>query len=171
MKPVINLDEVELEPRAPFFQATGAAADRYDARVGQIASRLGLTKLGCNVTSVPPGKRGYPAHNHYANDELFVVLEGVGELRVGESRYPLRQGDVIACPAGGAHTAHQILNTGDGELRYLAISTRLYPEIVEYPDSAKFGVMGSKPEGPDGKPGWFRFVGREGDATDYWDGE
>lgn len=170
-KPVLNLDELRLEPRPPFFQPTGEAAERYDARIGQIAPLLGLTKLGCNLTVVPPGKKAYPAHNHYANDELFIVLDGVGELRVGEERYPLRAGDVVACPAGGAHTAHQIANAGSVDLRYFAISTRLYPEVVEYPDSRKFGVMSMKPEGPDGKPGWFRFVGREGQGADYWDGE
>lgn len=170
-KPVLNLDEVQLEARAPLFQPTGEAAGRYDARVGQVGARIGLAKLGCNVTVVPAGKRAYPMHNHFANEELFVVLDGVGELRVGDERFPLRAGDLIACPPGGPETAHQIANTGADDLRYLAISTKITPEIVEYPTSKKFGVLSVRPAGPDGKPGWFRFIGREDDGRGYWEGE
>ena len=50
-------------------------------------------------------------------------------------------GDIIACPPGGPETAHQILNTGNEELRYLAVSTKPSPEICDYPDSGKFGVL------------------------------
>lgn len=43
---------------------------------------------------------------------MFFVLQGTGEIRIGESTLPIRPGDVIACPAGGKETAHQIVNTG-----------------------------------------------------------
>ena len=49
---------------------------------------------------------------------MFFVLHGSGEVRIGEARYPIRAGDIIACPAGGKETAHQIINTGNEELRY-----------------------------------------------------
>ena len=35
----------------------------------------------------------------------------------------------MACPAGGPESAHQIINCGDEELRYLAVSTQRAPEI------------------------------------------
>jgi uncharacterized cupin superfamily protein len=98
-------------------------------------------------------------------------LQGTGEVRIGESIYPIRSGDVIACPAGGRETAHQIINTGADELRYLAVSTKLYPEIAEYPDSQKFGVLAELPAGSDGKPRRFIYIGREADSLNYWDGE
>ncbi len=85
--------------------------------------------------------------------------------------YAIGQGDVIARPPGGPDTAHQIRNTGADELRYLAVSTRLSPEIAEYPDSGKFGVLAEIPAGSDGKPQGFRFVGRQELKVNYWDGE
>jgi len=170
-KPILNLADVELQPRPPAFAATGAAAERYDARMGFIGVRIGASKLGYNVTAVPPGKRAFPFHNHYANEEMFLVLEGTGKIRIGRDTYSIRPGDVVACPAGGPETAHQIINTGDHELRYLAVSTKLSPEIAEYPDSDKFAILAERAPGPDGKPRTLAYVGREGQSLDYWEGE
>jgi uncharacterized cupin superfamily protein len=170
-KPIINTTDVELEPR-PFTRIpSGAAAERYEAKMGFISPRIGAQKLGYNITAVPAGKRAFPYHNHRVNEEMFFVLQGTGEVRIGESTYPIRAGDVIACPPGGRETAHQIINTGTEELRYLAVSTKLSPEIAEYPDSGKFGVLAELPAGPDGTPQRFIFVGRESDSLDYWEGE
>jgi len=169
--PIINIAEVEFLPRPAAFAPTGPATERYDARIAQVATRLGAQKLGYNITAVPPGKRAFPAHNHRVNEEMFLVLEGSGEVRIGESRHPIRKGDVIACPPGGKETAHQIINTGSEELRYLAVSTKLSPEIAEYPDTGKFGVLAEFPPGPDGAKQGFRFVGRPGQGAEYWEGE
>ncbi len=54
---------------------------------------------------------------------------------------------------------------------YLAVSTKLSPEIAEYPDSGKFGVLAEYAPGPDGKPQGFRFVGKESLNVNYWEGE
>lgn len=170
-KPILNLSDVELQSRPAAFAATGPTAERFDARMGMISSRIGAQKLGYNLTAVPPGKRAFPFHNHHANEEMFFVIEGEGEARIGEAVYSIRPGDVIACPPGGKETAHQIINTGKVELRYLAVSTKQMPEIAEYPDSGKFGVLAEYPPGPDGQPHGFRFVGRESLGISYWDGE
>src|SRR5262249_28991479 len=106
------------------------------------------------------------------NEEMFFVLEGAGEVRIGAERHPVRPGDIIACPPGGPETAHQIINTGEGELKFLAVSTRLTPEGAEYPASGKFGVLAEFPPGPDGKPQGLRLVGRtQSSIEDYWEGE
>ena len=170
-RPIINIADVALEPRPPALSPTGAAAERYNARMGFIGARLGAQKLGYNVTAVPPGKRAFPFHNHRVNEEMFFILEGSGEVRIGESVHPIRAGDIVACPPGGKETAHQIVNTGAVELKYLAVSTKLSPEIAEYPDTGKFGVLAEFPAGAESKPQMFRFVGRENLAVNYWDGE
>jgi uncharacterized cupin superfamily protein len=36
---------------------------------------------------------------------MFLILEGEGELRFGDKRYPIRKHDVIACPPGGPEVA------------------------------------------------------------------
>jgi uncharacterized cupin superfamily protein len=170
-KPLVNIDEIELQPRPPQFAAKGDAAQRFDARMGQVAPIIGARLLGYNITAVPPGKRAFPAHNHRVNEEMFFILEGRGELRVGTQAWPVRAGDVIACPPGGPETAHQLVNTGEVELKYLAVSTKLSPELCEYPDSGKFGIMADYGKDAGGTPQGFRWVGRAGDARDYWEGE
>ena len=170
-KPIMNISEVELQSRPSTFAPQGSAAERFDARMGFIAPHLGAQKLGYNLTAVPPGKRAFPFHNHQVNEEMFFIIEGRGEVRIGRAVYPIRQGDVIACPAGGQETAHQIVNTGATELKYLAVSTRLSPEIAEYPDSGKFGVLAEFAVGLDGQRKAFRFIGREAFNVDYWEGE
>ena len=163
-RPILNLDELEYRQ--------SAHGERYDARIGAIGPRIGAQKLGYNLTVVAPGKRAWPFHAHRVNEEVFFVLEGEGQVRIGDQEYPIRKGDVIACPPGGPETAHQIVNTSaTTEIRYLAVSTRLSPDIAEYPDSGKFGVLAEFPPGPDGKPGGFRFVHRPGGSLDYWEGE
>jgi len=170
-KPVINIADIELQPHPPAFAPTGAAAERYDALMGVIAPRIGAQKLGYNITAIPPGKRAFPFHNHQVNEEMVFVLEGSGEVRIGETTYAIRQGDFVACPPGGKETAHQVINTGSVELKYLAVSTKQSPEICEYPTTGKFGVLAELSAGADGKPRGFRYVGRENVAADYWEGE
>ena len=170
--PILNLANVDLQPRPAAFAAIGPAAERYDARMGQIAPRVGAQKLGYNLTAVPPGKRAFPFHNHRVNEEMFFVVEGTGEIRIGGAVSP-ESSRATSSPArrAGRETAHQIVNTGTIELRYLAVSTKLSPEIAEYPDSDKFGVHAEFPQGPEGKPQTFRFVGRENQGVGYWEGE
>lgn len=170
-RPLVNIDEIKLQPRPPQFAATGDAAQRYDARMGMVAPRIGARLLGYNITAVPPGKRAFPAHNHRVNEEMFFILEGTGELRIGKDTWPVRAGDIIACPPGGPETAHQLRNTGDAELKYLAVSTKLSPEVCEYPDSSKFGIMADFGRDAQGATQAFRYIGRTGDARDYWEGE
>ena len=170
-KPVVNIADIELRPRPPGFAATGPAAERFEARMGMIAPLLGAQKLGYNLTAVPPGKSAFPFHNHWVNEEMVFVLQGTGTIRIGADKYPLRAGDLVALPPGGKEAAHEIVNTGAEELRYLAVSTRLSPEVGEYPDSGKFAVFAEGAAGPDGKPRLLRHIGREGQGLDYWEGE
>lgn len=102
-----------------------------------IGVHIGARELGYNLTVLPPGKTHCPYHCHRVQEEMFLIIDGEGELRFGADRYKSRRGDVIACPPGGPEVAHQIVNTGNRTLRYLAVSTRSHVEICEYPDSAK----------------------------------
>lgn len=166
---IMNIADAELQPWPKALAPTGAAAERYEARLAQIGRNLGAQKLGYNLTAIPPGKRAFPLHNHYVNEEMFFILEGSGELRFGAETHPVRAGDVVACPAGGKENAHQFVNTGTVELKFLAVSTRISPDIVDYPDSGKFGVL-TEFVGEDGKPQVFRFVGRADKQENYWEG-
>ena len=159
MKPIINIDELKLNTyeHGTSFQASSA----------QVSGQIGAVKLGYSVAVLPPGRRAYPFHNHHANEEMFFVVSGSGQLRYGEKVYPIRAGDFIAAPAGDRSTAHQIINDSDAELRYISISTMLRPEIVEYPDSNKFSASTAAPTAPAA----FRQMSLCAPSLDYWHGE
>ena len=168
--PVINLDQltpVLLSERLP-----GAPEAYHGAAIAPISSALGGEKLGYNLTEVPAGKSAFPFHNHFGNEEMFFILEGQGELRYGADRFPLRAGDIIACPCGGHERAHQIINTSESAtLRYLAVSTTLSPDMFQYPDSGKTGASFYSGTDAAGFPQAVRLRNRIDDNLDYWDGE
>jgi uncharacterized cupin superfamily protein len=129
MKPIMNLDEVEFDD----IEENGI----YTSKRATIGAHIGAQKLGYNLTVLPPGKVQCPFHSHRGEEEMFFILEGEGELRFGDQRYPIRKHDVIACPTGGPEVAHQIINTGTETMRYIALSNLVEVEICEYPDSQK----------------------------------
>jgi len=108
---VVNLNEVALNKRRQ-----GDGFESENTAIGQL---LGLSHLGAQMYRVPAGKKAWPYHCHHTNDELFVILEGEGTMRLGETRRHVRAGDVVGCPAGGPDTAHQLINSGTTDLVYL----------------------------------------------------
>ena len=160
--PILNIDDVEMRD---FGNGEGFAA-----RIGSFGEMIGSTGMGVMLHEVEPGKKAFPFHNHHKIEELFVILEGEGTYRFGKERYPIKAGDVCAAPTGGPDKAHQILNTGDKQLKYLGISTKADPEVVEYPDSNKFVVM-SRFDWSNPKAGGIRHMTRPENSLDYFDGE
>ena len=150
MKPIVNIDDL---------QYIDLAQRSRHAAVGR---EIGAQKLGYNVTVIAPGKRAFPFHSHRLNEEMFFILEGEGQVRIGRETHPVRRGDFIACVTGGPDKAHQLVNTGSTELKVLAVSTMQQPEVCQYPDSGKLAVFDAAP---------LRCVSRESDQVGYWDGE
>jgi len=158
--PIVSLADLPL-------QAFGKG-EGFQAELARVGKTLGSEKLGCSLVVVPPGKKAWPYHLHYANEEMFVILEGSGTLRYDGERYPIKSGDVISTKTGKG-TAHQIINSSDAELRYLAISTMFDPEVAEYPDSNKRAMLAGAPNGR-GPYDVFDVV-PDGAGVDYWEGE
>lgn len=159
MKPLTNLDEISV-----FDDVEDNGI--YTSKRALFSAAIGARQLGYNLTVVPPGKVQCPFHVHRAEEEMFLILEGEGELRFGDRRYPIRKHDVIACPAGGPEVAHQIINTGKTDLRYLALSTLADVEVCEYPDSGKVGVSAGRRGGKG-----LRKLFRAEASVDYYDRE
>jgi len=132
LKPIVNLDEVEFDD----VEENGY----YTSKRARFSDHIGARKLGYNLTLLPPGKAQCPFHNHHGEEEMFLILEGEGELRFGDECFAIRRNDVIACPTGGPEVAHQIINTGTETMRYLALSNVIDIETCEYPDSNKIMI-------------------------------
>jgi uncharacterized cupin superfamily protein len=152
-----NFDEVPLERfvREPLYEGESA----------RLAPGTAARKLGVSIDVVAAGKRSCPYHLHHAQEEVFIVLEGTGTVRVAGEMLPIKAGDVIFTPAGPDYP-HQIINTSSAPLKYLSISTMEAPEICEYPDSGKYLAQsgGDRAER-------FVVIDRRQTGLDYWDGE
>jgi uncharacterized cupin superfamily protein len=101
---------------------------------------------------------------------MFFILEGRGSVRIAGKSHEIRKGDFISLPPG-PDSAHQIVNTGKRPLRYLAVSTMEVPEVVEYPDSGKIGILTGAHAGHRPPKGGLRKWLRLRDAVGYWEGE
>ena len=162
-KLIRNIDEVDWQPaEREGLYAGGLSAAVIGRRVAGTVAK----KLGASVDIVLPGKVTCPYHSHYTQEEMFIILEGEGTLRVAGEMVPVRAGDVIDIPPGPEYP-HQLINTSNAPMKYLSISTQEDPEICEYPDSGKYGVY-ARVAAPLLQTGR---IHRPDTDLDYWDGE
>lgn len=158
--PVINVADAETH--------TMENGEHFGFAMTELAGPLGAKMIGANLTRVPPGKAAFPYHHHYGNEEHFFVLSGSGVLRLADQVFEVKKHDYIVNLPGGPNRAHQLINTGETDLVYLAISTGIVPEVVGYPDSGKTGV---RPASLDDDPSRFLVSDAARNAIDYWDRE
>lgn len=161
--PVVNLEELDTFPNDPPVAGFGST-------MALVGKAIGARDLGAMYMQVEPGKRAFPFHNHHGNEEMFVILEGSGTYRFGDTKHAIRAGSICAAPKGGHETAHQIINTGDTPLKYLSISTMNDPDVCEYPDSGKFAAI-AVGAGNDFQTANLRSIHRTQDGLGYFDGE
>ena len=158
MKPLINVEDIT--------EFKGHEHGTFKAQYADVGGKIGAHQLGYNITIIPPGKKSYPFHNHHVSEEMFLILEGTGLLRFGKNKYPLKKNDIVACPTGDRSVAHQIINDGNTDLKYLALGTKKPYDICEYPDSDKILSRVSSEE--DSKL-WNMSKGNE--SYEYFEGE
>lgn len=161
------LELPEPDPARPssIVALADAPADRQERPGYRLLERdLGVTagskRSGLRHVVLEPGQMNYPPHWHAQEEELFLVLEGDGELLLmetdlAEQRTPIAAGAVVGRPPATG-TAHALV-AGERGLTYLAYGTRVPGEVVYYPRSCKAWL------GP--------LLVRVEPVTDYWDGE
>lgn len=127
--------------------ADAGGAQRTERDLGRAA---GSVLTGLRHCLVAAGGLGGEPHCHSAEEELFVVLEGTGAVLLGADEQPVREGSVVARPAGTA-VAHAF-RAGQQGLTYLAYGTREPNDIVFHPRTRELlirgvGVRFTVPEG------------------------
>lgn len=139
---------------------------RHRLKVRQVARGSGSQVLGANVTEVAPHSVSFPFHYHCATEEALYVLSGSGLARLGDQQVRVGPGDWIAFPVGPEHP-HQMINDTDEPLVYLCVSaSTVKVDVVGYPDSKKVAATAGTFDKP-----IHRWISRQGDSLDYWDGE
>jgi uncharacterized cupin superfamily protein len=150
---IVALEDVELEVE----EAGDIATTERD-----VARAAGSVRTGLRYNTVPAGKLNCPPHWHGNEHELFVVLEGGGELLLYDNHgeiaetHALRAGHCVARPGPGRRLAHALRGGRDG-MTYLAYGMRDRGEIVYYPRSRKAWLGG--------------VMVRLELVDDYWEGE
>jgi uncharacterized cupin superfamily protein len=141
----------------------GAESSRpgFEWRALAVGDRLGAELLGAGLYELPPGQKTWPHHLHHANEEWLIALAGAPTLRTPDGERELAPGDVVPFLRGTAG-AHQVINRGGEPARILIVSTKVLPEITEYPDSGKVGIRPLDGE---------RRNLRADAELDYWEGE
>jgi uncharacterized cupin superfamily protein len=148
---IVNVEDVEVMERD---------AVTVGRRIRDVARVAGSRRTGLRLAEVLPGKLNCPPHCHSAEEEIFVVLDGEGQLLLweqdGVAEHPLRHGSVVARPAGTG-VAHAF-RAADEPLTILMYGTREPHDMCFYPRSGKLAMRG------------LGVIGRI-ERLDYWDGE
>jgi uncharacterized cupin superfamily protein len=121
------LDPMTLTPR------TGSGyPEPYRSRVvprekRQLGNALGLTKIGINHTTLPPGKESSMRHWHTHEEEFIYVLSGEVVLRTDAGEQVLTAGMCAGFPISGdaqKGDGHHLVNRSKAPAVYLEISNR-----------------------------------------------
>ncbi len=72
--------------------------------------------------SVPAGARTQ-VHRHQQTEELYYILDGVGQMQLGVESFMVQAGDTVCIPPATAHCIH---NTGKSTLRFLCCCVPAY---------------------------------------------
>jgi uncharacterized cupin superfamily protein len=130
----------------PDFDEQRDTVEGFRASRARLGYQLATERVGLSLWSVPAGETAYPYHFHLTEEEVLVLLEGDLALRSPAGWERVRRGDVVRFPVG-EEGAHQLVNDGAVEARFLAISTHGQPDVVLYPDEGKIGSAERKPDG------------------------
>jgi uncharacterized cupin superfamily protein len=117
------LDPMSLQPRT-----SSAYPEPYRSRVlprekRQLGDALGLSKIGINHTTLPPGKESSMRHWHTHEEEFIFVLSGEVVLRTDAGEQVLTSGMCAGFPLGTTD-GHQLVNRGTEPAVYLEVSNR-----------------------------------------------
>ncbi len=99
----------------------------------RLGDAFGLTHIGVNHTTLPPGKESSMRHWHTHEDEMIYVLEGEVVLRTDAGEHVLTAGMCAGFPAG-SQDGHQLINRSDRPAVYLEISNRNPEDTAYYSD-------------------------------------
>jgi uncharacterized cupin superfamily protein len=142
----------------------------FEAEIKDVTDHSLLEELGLRLYRVEPGKTAWPFHAHMANEEVILLQEGEGTLRLGEREVSVSAGDVLCFPADPDYP-HQLINDGDEVMQYVCVSTMFEPEAITYPDSGKVGVLSGEPPGGESDERTFEGYFDATERYEYWDGE
>lgn len=104
------MDVVNIAETTPFITKDGSEIRELLAHRNSCIEKQSLAEA-----RVPVGGSTTP-HYHPLTEEIYYILEGTGQMRIGGETREVAPGDAIAIPPGAEH---EITNTGEVVLRFL----------------------------------------------------
>ncbi len=76
-----------------------------------------LDHLNVSMTILHPGKET-SGHEHEGVDEVYMVMDGRGEMQLDSNRFPVDTGDIVLIKGG---QFHKVFNTSRDDLVFICI--------------------------------------------------
>jgi uncharacterized cupin superfamily protein len=138
----MSLTKPALDPMSVTARISSGYPEPYRSRVlprekRALGDPLGLTKIGINHTTLPPGKESSMRHWHTLEDEFIFVLSGEVVVKSDAGEQVLKAGMCAGFPAsvdGKTGDGHQLINRGSTPAVYLEVSNREKGDEAFYPD-------------------------------------
>lgn len=91
---------------------------RSETETTDLTAELGLTEMRARVWHLEPGHDRKPLHRHAEQEELYVLLEGPGRLRIGEETLSVEAGTALRLPP---ETPRRVFNDTDEPAVWLVV--------------------------------------------------
>ena len=111
-----------------------------------LAKQLGAATLGARLWRLEPGQAS-TRHRHTGQDELYVLLEGRGRVRVGDELLTL---EPLSALYVEAETVRQVFNDTDADALWLVVGAP--PEAANTLEMTPEQLAHMYPDGPQAIP-------------------
>jgi uncharacterized cupin superfamily protein len=111
-----------------------------------LAKQLGITTLGARLWRLKPGQAS-TRHRHTRQEELYVMLEGRGRVRVGDELITL---EPLSAVYVEADTVRQVFNDTDADALWLVVGAP--PEPANTLEMTPEQLARLYPDGPQALP-------------------
>lgn len=111
-----------------------------------LAKQLEASSLGARLWRLRPGQAS-TKHRHRSEEELYVLLEGRGRIRIGDEVHELGPLDAMVVDPG---TVRQVFNDTDGDALWLVVGAP--PELVNTLEMSEELLAFMYPDGPRALP-------------------
>jgi quercetin dioxygenase-like cupin family protein len=111
-----------------------------------LAKQLQAAGLGARLWRLRPGQAS-TKHRHVKEEELYVLLEGQGRIRVGDEAYELQPLDALIVEP---RTVRQVFNDTEDEALWLVVGAP--PELANTLEMSEEQLRDMYPDGPRALP-------------------
>jgi uncharacterized cupin superfamily protein len=107
-----------------------------------LAKQLGASRLGARLWRLRPGEAS-TRHRHAEQEELYLLLQGRGRIRVEDEAHELEALDALLVEPG---SARQIFNDTEAEALWLVVGAP--PELANTLEMSEEQLRYAYPDGP-----------------------